>query len=168
MSSASAREVAIARFRFNAWAKYPNFARDAEVADLARTVELPVHAVDVAPEGHAVQRAAEEVDHEGEAVAFVAVDRAVRRAIIPPDPRRRGSRCPPPPCRAPPGQYTGTRQAHPRATPSALVLMPSALLSTPRQRFALARLPGPHLTHPVRLFLIAHHDGLQPTQHEVV
>ena len=30
------------------------------------------------------------------------------------------------------------------------------------------RLPNPHLTHPVRLFLIAHHDGLQPTQHEVV
>jgi hypothetical protein len=30
------------------------------------------------------------------------------------------------------------------------------------------RLPGPHLTHHVRLFHIAHHDGLQPTQHVVV
>jgi hypothetical protein len=46
--------------------------------------------------------------------------------------------------------------------------MPSDLVSTPRQRFALARLPDPHLTHLVRLFLIAHHDGLQPTQHEAV
>ncbi len=38
-----------------------------------------------------------------------------------------------------------------------------------RKRIALARLPDPHLT-PLngRLFLIAHHDGLQPTQHEVV
>jgi hypothetical protein len=35
-------------------------------------------------------------------------------------------------------------------------------------RFARARLPGPHLTHHVRLFLDAHHDGLQPTQLEVV
>src|SRR3989442_1274900 len=41
-------------------------------------------------------------------------------------------------------------------------------LTTLRQRFALARLPDPHLTHHVRLFLIAHHDGHQPTQHEVV
>ena len=40
--------------------------------------------------------------------------------------------------------------------------------STRQQRFACARLPGPHLTHHVRLFLIAHHDGLQPTQHEAV
>jgi hypothetical protein len=41
-------------------------------------------------------------------------------------------------------------------------------ISTRRQRFAHARLPGPHLTHHVRLFLNAHHDGLQPTQLEVV
>src|SRR5437879_2474130 len=41
-------------------------------------------------------------------------------------------------------------------------------VSTRPQRFARARLPGPHLTHLVRLFLIAHHDGLQPTQHEAV
>jgi len=30
------------------------------------------------------------------------------------------------------------------------------------------RLPEPYLTHDLRLFLIAHHDGLQPTQHEAV
>src|SRR6266508_2190976 len=30
------------------------------------------------------------------------------------------------------------------------------------------RLPDPHLTHPLRLFRVAHHDGLQPTQHTVV
>src|SRR6185436_6593933 len=30
------------------------------------------------------------------------------------------------------------------------------------------RLPDPHLTHHVRLFHIAHHDGLQQTQHVVV
>ena len=30
------------------------------------------------------------------------------------------------------------------------------------------RLPGPHLTHLVRLFPIVHHDGLRPTQHWVV
>ncbi len=33
---------------------------------------------------------------------------------------------------------------------------------------ALARLPDPHLTHLVRLFPNAHHDGLQPTQLGVV
>ena len=42
------------------------------------------------------------------------------------------------------------------------------LVSTRHQRFAHARLPDPHLTPHRRLFLIAHHDGLQPTQHEVV
>src|SRR6266540_3244362 len=40
--------------------------------------------------------------------------------------------------------------------------------STRHQRFARARLPDPHLAHHVRLFLNAHHDGLQPTQLEVV
>jgi hypothetical protein len=49
------------------------------VADLARLAELLVHAVDVAPEGHAVQRAAEQVHHEGESVALVAVDRPAER-----------------------------------------------------------------------------------------
>jgi hypothetical protein len=30
------------------------------------------------------------------------------------------------------------------------------------------RLPDPHLTHHLRLSRVAHHDGLQPTQHTVV
>ena len=47
---------------------------------------------------------------------------------------------------APPGQYTGARQAHPEATPSAPVAMPYDLVPTLRQRFALARLRRPHLT----------------------
>src|SRR6266540_5537054 len=33
---------------------------------------------------------------------------------------------------------------------------------------AAHRLPSPHLTHPVRLFHLAHHDGLQPTQQVAV
>src|ERR1019366_3531511 len=37
-----------------------------------------------------------------------------------------------------------------------------------RSEHLLVRLPGPHLTHLVRLFPVAHHDGLQPTQHRVV
>src|SRR5260221_7913398 len=40
------------------------------------------------------------------------------------------------------------------------------LVSTLHQRFAHARLPDPRLTRNPGLFLIAHHDGLQPTQHE--
>src|ERR1035441_6271877 len=39
-------------------------------------------------------------------------------------------------------------------------------VSARQQRFARARLPGPRLTPNWRLFLIAPHDGLQPTQHE--
>ncbi|RSM40070.1 hypothetical protein DMB66_57635 [Actinoplanes sp. ATCC 53533] len=46
--------------------------------------------------------------------------------------------------------------------------MSSVSVSTRQQRFTRVRLPGPHLTPLGRLFLIAHHDGLQPTQHEVV
>ena len=38
--------------------------------------------------------------------------------------------------------------------------------ASPDERF-LERLPGPHLTRSSRAFsLIAHHDGLQPTQHQ--
>jgi len=33
---------------------------------------------------------------------------------------------------------------------------------------ALERLPGPYLTRLARLFPVAHHDGLQPTQHRVI
>ena len=51
-------------------------------------------------------------------------------------------------------------------------LMPSNWVTTRQQRSPKTgtahRLPGPHLTHLVRLFHIAHHDGLQPTQHVVV
>jgi hypothetical protein len=40
--------------------------------------------------------------------------------------------------------------------------------SDPRKTRTAHRLSGPHPTHPVGLFHIAHHDGLQPTQHVVV
>jgi hypothetical protein len=73
----------------------------------------------------------------------------------------------PPSCRTPPSQKQDTRQTHPRTGIFAPVLMSTAF-STLQQRFAYARLSDPHLTHNLRLFLIAHHDGLQPTQHEVV
>jgi AcrR family transcriptional regulator len=36
-----------------------------------------------------------------------------------------------------------------------------------RDRLPVDALSDPHLTHHVRLFHIAHHDGLQPTQHVV-
>jgi hypothetical protein len=38
----------------------------------------------------------------------------------------------------------------------------------PENKGTAHRLSDPHLTHHVRLFHIAHHDGLQPTQHVVV
>src|SRR6266851_8946441 len=41
------------------------------------------------------------------------------------------------------------------------VLMSPVRFSTRQQRFACARLPDPHLTDHVRLFLIAHDHGLQ-------
>src|SRR5208337_799390 len=52
-----------------------------------------------------------------------------------------------------------TRQAHPGERTSTPVLMSSEKL----RRFGSGRLPGPCLTHLVRLFLIAHHDGWTPT-----
>src|SRR3954452_1517861 len=51
-----------------------------------------------------------------------------------------------PPCRTPPGQSAGTRQAHPGTRTSPPVLMSSSFVSTRQQRFACARLPDPHLT----------------------
>ena len=75
--------------------------------------------------------------------------------------------------------YAGHRLASTRA-PSKLipgvVLPPGSdatfSFTTPQRRRlspgALERLPGPHLTYQVRLFPVAHHDGLQPTQHRVV
>jgi len=56
------------------------------------------------------------------------------------------------------------------------ISMPSNLITTPQQRHPtrlqapsddLERLPGPHLTGSSPAFSpIAHHDGLQPTQHQ--
>jgi len=77
-----------------------------------------------------------------------------------------------PTCRTPPGQKSG----HPPGSSRADLLHPGSdvtLLSNdtstaiPETRTA-HHLPDPHLTHLVRLFHIAHHDGLQPTQHVVV
>ena len=50
------------------------------------------------------------------------------------------------PCRTPPGQSAGSRQAHPGARNITPVLMPSVFVTTRQQRFACARLPDPHLT----------------------
>jgi hypothetical protein len=65
-----------------------------------------------------------------------------------------------------------TRQTLPGLTYYTPVLMSPYLLTTHPQRSPKTRtahrLPDPHLTHLVRLFHIAHHDGLQPTQHVVV
>jgi len=43
-----------------------------------------------------------------------------------------------------------------------------SFVTTRQQRFGFTHLPGPHLTPHWCLFHIAHHDGLQPTQHVVV
>ena len=65
-----------------------------------------------------------------------------------------------------------TRQTHPGLTYYTPVLMSPYCVTTQPQRSPKTRtahrLPDPHLTHLVRLFHIAHHDGLQPTQHVVV
>src|SRR3954451_25352207 len=60
--------------------------------------------------------------------------------------RARQGRFTSPPCRRPPGQSAGIRQAHPRTKGNALVLMSSGFVSTRQQQFACARLPDPHLT----------------------
>ena len=67
--------------------------------------------------------------------------------------RERQIRLTSPPCRTPPGQSAGTRQAPPGARSITPVLMPSVFVTTRRQRFACARLPDPHLTPRGRLFL---------------
>jgi hypothetical protein len=75
----------------------------------------------------------------------------------------------PPLCRAPPGQSSGSRQAllpQPGAWPRFRCHLVN--VTTRQQRFGFTHLPGPHLTPHRRLFHIAHHDGLQPTQHVVV
>lgn len=70
-------------------------------------------------------------------------------------------------CRTPPGQSAVTRQALPGRSYCGPVLMPSTELrhvnSDPRKPGTAHRLSDPHLTHPLRLFHIAYHDGLQPT-----
>src|SRR5213078_539061 len=48
--------------------------RDRQVADLARLVEIFIHLVDIGTEAHAIHGAAQEIDHEGEAVTLVSVD----------------------------------------------------------------------------------------------
>src|SRR4029453_8070696 len=56
----------------------------------------------------------------------------------------------------------------PAARSMATVSMPLVNVTTRQQRFGFTHLPGPHLTPHWCLFHIAHHDGLQPTQHVVV
>jgi hypothetical protein len=56
----------------------------------------------------------------------------------------------------------------PAARSMATVSMPLVNVTTRQQRFGFTHLPGPHLTPRRCLFHIAHHDGLQPTQHVVV
>src|SRR4051812_7457602 len=60
---------------------------------------------------------------------------------------------------------------HPPGSSRRLLTSPVSMSSLRFDASSVVRsrsLPGPHLTHHVRLFLIAHHDGHQPTQHEVV
>jgi hypothetical protein len=71
-------------------------------------------------------------------------------------------------CRTPPGQKTAHPPGLSRDPFDTPVSMSSVSVSTRQQRFTRVRLPGPYLTPPGRLFPIAHHDGHQPTQHEVV
>src|SRR4029450_8904750 len=75
----------------------------------------------------------------------------------------------PPLCRTPPGQSSGPRQVllpQPGAWPR--FRCPFVNVTTRQQRFGFTHLPGPHLALHRCLFHIAHHDGLQPTQHVVV
>jgi hypothetical protein len=71
-------------------------------------------------------------------------------------------------CRTPPSQKTAHPPGLSRDPFDTPVSMSSVSVSTRQQRFTRVRLPDPHLTPLGRLFLIAHHDGHQPTQHEVV
>ena len=60
-----------------------------------------------------------------------------------------------------PGEYAGPSVSMPSSYFDASTATPGRVIPA---RALLARLPGPHLTHLVRLFPDAHHDGLQPTQ----
>ena len=57
---------------------------------------------------------------------------------------------------------------HPPGSSRSTHQTPVSMSSKEFRCFSSGRLPSPYLTPPGRLFLIAHHDGLQPTQHEVV
>jgi hypothetical protein len=72
------------------------------------------------------------------------------------------------PCRTPPGQKTAHPPGSSRDPHNTPVSTSSLSVSTRQQRFTYVRLPDPHLTPHGRLFLIAHHNRLQPTQHEAV
>lgn len=68
----------------------------------------------------------------------------------------------------PPSATQSMSVRHIPRLPALLVSTSSAFFSTLHQRFARARLPDPHPTSTWRLFLIAHHDGLQPMRQEAV
>jgi hypothetical protein len=86
------------------------------------------------------------------------------------------TRLAPPPRRTSPWPVNGLpARLIPRGVRGPSVSMSSsnfdASSATPTQnteRAVLERLPGPHLTRQACLFPVAHHDGLQPTQHRVV
>jgi agmatine deiminase len=60
----AAREVAIARFRFNAWAKYPDWKKDDAVPErVARALGLPLHAIE--HDGRAVVLEGGSIDVDG-------------------------------------------------------------------------------------------------------
>jgi hypothetical protein len=68
----------------------------------------------------------------------------------------------------PPGSSRGARKdPRFRYRPNFSTLQQRRPAGSP-SRTLLVRLPGPHLTHLVRLFPDAHHDGLRPTQLRVV
>jgi hypothetical protein len=92
-----------------------------------------------------------------------------RQRAFPCSMREPQTRLMPPLCRTPPGQSSGTRQVllpQPGAWPR--FRCPFVNVTTRQQRFGFTHLPGPHLALHRCLFHIAHHDGLQPTQHVVV
>jgi hypothetical protein len=84
------------------------------------------------------------------------------------------TRLTPPPRRTPPGQEHGHPPSSSRGPKYPSVLMPSYVFDAStahaqpeHDRALLKRLPGPHLTGSSPVFsLNAHHDGLQPTQHQ--
>jgi hypothetical protein len=72
--------------------------------------------------------------------------RTVSGRAFPRSVREPQTRLMPPPCRAPPGQSSGTRQAHPAANNQDHGFDTSSNVTTRQQRFGFTHLPGPHLT----------------------